>query len=281
MFDWEDMRHFTVFAERRSLSAAARQLKVDHATVARRIAALETALGLKLVDRRPRAYVLTAEGQRIAGLGARMETESFAVERAAQAGQGGLEGEVSISAPPAVASAFIAPRLGELRRKHPGIRILLVGEKRYVSLARREADIAIRLSRPVDGDLVARKVGTVPFALYASRELLAARAPEDFTFLSYDDSMHGSTPQDWLLANAGTRPIVMRTNDSAILLAAARAGAGAAVLPTFLGDGDDTLQRLESDQPPLLRDIWMAVHEDLRAVPLVRAVMGFLAGCFA
>src|SRR6266571_2093242 len=87
MFDWEDLRHFTVFAQEVSLSAAARQLKVDHATVARRVAALEKGLGLKLVERRPRAYFLTPDGERIAALGRRMQLESFAVQRTASAGQ--------------------------------------------------------------------------------------------------------------------------------------------------------------------------------------------------
>ena len=100
MFDWEDLRYFATFAREKSLSAAARHLKVDHATVARRIASLESALNLKLVDRRPRSYDLTANGERIAALGSKMEDEAFAVGRAAMAGQMGLTGEVSVSAPP-------------------------------------------------------------------------------------------------------------------------------------------------------------------------------------
>jgi len=127
MFDWEDLRHFTVFAQEVSLSAAARQLKVDHATVARRVAALEKGLGLKLVERRPRAYFLTPDGERIAELGRRMELESFAVQRTASAGQSGIAGEVAVTAPPAMAAALIAPRLGRLREQYPGLRMQLSG----------------------------------------------------------------------------------------------------------------------------------------------------------
>ena len=106
MFDWEDLRYFTAFAQTRSLSAAARQLKVEHATVARRVTALETALGLKLVERRPRAYFLTPDGEHIAELGTRMELESFAVQRAASAGQSSVAGDVAVTAPPAMAAAL-------------------------------------------------------------------------------------------------------------------------------------------------------------------------------
>jgi DNA-binding transcriptional LysR family regulator len=110
MFDWEDLHYFTVFAQEKSLSAAARELKVEHATGARRLAALEEALHLKLVERRPRAYFLTPDGERIAELGERMELEWFAVLRTASAGQSSIEGEVSVSAPPTMAAVLIAPR---------------------------------------------------------------------------------------------------------------------------------------------------------------------------
>jgi DNA-binding transcriptional LysR family regulator len=177
MFDWEDLRHFGALAREHTLSAAARGLKVDHATVARRIAALEASLGIKLVDRRPRSYVLTADGKRIAALAARMEETSFAVGRAVRAVQPGLVGEVSISAPPLLASTLIAPRLAELRNAHPDIRVRLIGEKRSASLSRREADLAVRLSRPTEKRLVVRKIGAIAFMLYATPGYLAALSP--------------------------------------------------------------------------------------------------------
>src|SRR5262245_37658827 len=98
MLDWTDLQHFLVLAREGSLSAAARHLGVDHVTVARRVAALEVSISLKLVDRRPRSYVLTEDGRRIAALGRSMEDIAFSVERAAQAAKTGIEGEISISA---------------------------------------------------------------------------------------------------------------------------------------------------------------------------------------
>jgi len=280
MFDWDNMRYFAIFARERSLSAAARQLKVDHATIARRIAALEISLNLKLVDRRPRSYVLTVDGERIAALGARMEDEAFAVGRAAKAGQQVIAGEISISAPPAMATALIAPRLGKLRQQYPGIHIRLIGETRIASL-HREADLAVRLSRPAEAELVTRKIGTVAFSLYASPAYLNLHSPEDFVFIAYDDSMEDSAQQCWLKKNAGTRPIVLRTNNLETQRAAAYASVGIAALPYFLGDRDDGLQRLEMDDEGLTRDVWLAVHGDLRNTPAVRAAMDFLVDCFS
>lgn len=166
--DWTDLQHFLALAREGSLSAAARSLSVDHVTVARRVAALEASLSLKLVDRRPRSYELTEDGKRIAGVGAPIAETVFAVERAALAAKSEIGGEIGISAPPSLANLLIAPKLIRLRQQHPGIRIKLIGEKRSASLSRREADLALRLSRPTQPGLIARKIGYFEFALYGS-----------------------------------------------------------------------------------------------------------------
>lgn len=280
MFNWEDLRYFTTFAREKSLSAAARQLEVDHATIARRIAALETALNLKLVDRLPRSYELTANGKRIAALGLRMEDEAFAVGRAAMAGQQGLTGEVSISAPPTLAKALIAPHLGVLRQKFPGIHIRLIGETRVASLLHRETDIAVRMIRPTEEHLVARKIGTTTISLYASPAYLATTAPEHYEFIAFDKSLANLPQEQWLKAYAGTRAIVLRTYDLETQRIAAVAGVGIAALPHYAAHREPGLQRLELDEPMLDSDIWLVIHDDLRQAPSVRAVLDFLVECF-
>jgi DNA-binding transcriptional LysR family regulator len=224
---------------------------------------------------------LTADGARIAALAARMEDEAFAVGRAARAAQSGISGEVSVSAPPSLAATLIAPRLGALRRRHPDIRLRLIGEKRSASLSRREADLALRLSRPTERRLVARKIGAIVFALYAAPAYLAEHASESFTFIAYDDALDDVPQQRWLKAIAGSRPIVLRTNDLATQRAAALDGVGVAALPRFLGDGEDGLRRLDLRVKPVTREVWLLVHHDLRRAPPVRAVMTFLAECLA
>lgn len=279
MFDWEDLRYFIVFADEQSLSGAARKLKVDHATVARRISALESSLNVKLVDRRPRSYVITEDGERIAQLGRRMENESFAVQRTALAGQASYAGEVTISAPPALACALIAPRINLLRAKHPQLSLQLIGSLGSASLSRREADIAVRLSRPKEPDLVARKVATVPFYLYGSTDYLSNTASEDLAFIAYDETMEQTPQQAWLKEQAGDRPILLRSNDLNIQATSAQAGAGVAALPYFLGEHYG-LQAMDTVGPDLTREVWLVVHSDIRHTPSVQAVMSFLVSCF-
>ena len=281
MFDWEDLRYFVAFSQEQSLAKAARHLKVDHATVARRIASLEQSLELKLVDRRPRAYVLTADGERIAERGKRMQEESFAVERMSIGGQEVVSGEVVISAPPSLANSVIAPQLGRLRAQYPAVHVRLIADTRNVSLIRREADIAVRLSRPAEADLVARKIGEVPFALYALPDYLASHVPEDYEFIGYDDSMDGSAQQIWLDTQARSRPVVLRSNSLDVQATAARAGVGVAALPYFLGDWDERLCIVEGTGEPLTREVWISIHNDVRHAPAIRSVMQFVASCFA
>jgi DNA-binding transcriptional LysR family regulator len=277
MFDWEDLHVFCVFMRHKSLSGAARELQVEHATIARRIASLEDDLNLKLVDRRSRIYVPTADGVAIAHLGTRMEEQAFAVARAAEAGQLGITGEVLISSPPVLTLNLIAPRLGDLRRQHPALRLRIVGETRTASLHQGEADLAIRLSRPTEAALVVRKLGSIPFRLYATRGYLNECAPDAWTFLAYDESMEQSSQQTWLKAHAAGRPIILSSNHLDIQQEAAAAGAGIVGLPFFAGDRDERLVRVDSVGPSLTRDVWLTVHDDLRHVPRVAAVIDFVS----
>jgi DNA-binding transcriptional LysR family regulator len=279
MSDWEDIRHFVALAREGTLSAAARTLGVDHATVARRVAALETSTGLKLVDRRARTTTLTEDGKRMATVAAPMEEAAFALGRAAQAAKPGIDGEVSISAPPNFASSVIAPQLIRLRHLHPGIRLKLIGEKRRASLSRREADVALRLLRPLEAGLFVRKIGSFGFSLYGAPAYREKTPPHAFAFIGYDASMAESPQEVWLSTIIGEREVVLRTNDLETQVAAARSGLGIAALPHYLGDSDPRLQRHVVTQKPISRDVWLVVHHDLRQVPAVRAVMEFLVNC--
>ncbi|MHC8377255.1 LysR family transcriptional regulator [Pseudomonas sp. MDT1-16] len=222
---------------------------------------------------------MTEDGERIAQLGRRMESESFAVQRTALAGQESYTGEVTVSAPPALACALIAPRINVLRAQHPQLSLQLIGSLGSASLSRREADIAVRLSRPKEPDLVARKVETIPFYLYGSADYVSKTAPEDLAFIAYDETMEQSPQQVWLKAQAGDRPILLRSNDLNIQATIAQAGGGVAALPYFLGDRYG-LQAMESVSADLARDVWLVVHSDIRHTPSVQAVMSFRVSCF-
>jgi DNA-binding transcriptional LysR family regulator len=222
--------------------------------------------------------VLTPDGQRVADHARRIENEAFALERALLSRQSNFSIEVSISAPPQIAVALIAPRLVHLKQSYPQLRIRLMGESRTASLSRREADIAIRLTRPNDTTLIARKAGVMAYSLYASREYIASRAEGDFEFIAFDESLDESPHQLWLKKHAGERPITFRSNDLAILVAAAQAHMGVAVLPAFAAENGN-LQRVETEDQFLKRDVWITYHQDMRDNPAVAATAAFLAEC--
>jgi DNA-binding transcriptional LysR family regulator len=277
MFDWEDLRHFVALARYGALSEAARRLGVDHATVGRRVASLEKALALRLVDRLPRRYSLTPDGQAVAKLAGTIEQDAFAIERMARGLTAKLSGKVQVSAPPAFASQFLARHVAKLRERHPGIELALAGDKRSVSLGRREADLAIRLSRPSERGGFTRKIGSLRFALYAAAGYVEARPAEAFEFVGYDDDLEHLPQERFLHVYAGERPFVFRSNDMVSLQAAARDGLGVALLPSFMAEPDAALTRLGGPQDVFSRDLWLVVHGDLRRSPPIRAVMDFLA----
>jgi len=276
--NWDDLRVFLALARSGSLSATARDLGVDHSTVARRVAALEGALGVRLFDRLPRGYAPTAEGDAIAGLAGRVEDAVLAVERHAQGQPGEPAGIVRLSAPPAFSSHFLTPRLAALRRRMPKLVVELVGDARAVSLTRREADLAVRLSRPEDEGLIARRLGVMGYGLYATPGYLQDRAEAAWEFIGYDESMDHVPQQRWLRGLMDGRPFAFRANDLVSLLAAARAEVGIAAIPHFLGRPDPALVTVPTRTEPEPRELWLLVHPDLRRSARVRAVMDALVG---
>ena len=277
--DWQDLRHFSAFCRARSLSRAAKALGVDHVTVARRLAALEHALDLRLIDRRERIPRLTGEGERIATAVAAMETAAEGVARAARGVSPELGGIVTVNAPPTMVNALIAPNLVAFRRRYPDVRIHLVGDKRVVSLARREADLALRLVKPSEPELVTKRLGTFEFQLYGHRAYLGRTASRDHEFIAFDASSENLPQHAWLVAIAGKRTIVLRTNDLESQIAAARSQLGIVTLPRYVADRYPELVMVPTRRRPITREVWLVVHEDLRAVPSVRAVMEFLGEC--
>jgi len=269
-FQWDDIRYFLALAQEGSLSGAARKLKVEHSTVARRVEMLEQALAVRLFDRVPRGWTLTPEGETLAAQALRIDEEAQAFARAAS-GVSALSGVVRISAPPTLATYFFAPRLLPLRQRWPGITLELVGEVRQVNLSRREADLAIRLMRPTAPGLAARALGDMHFGLYARPEWLA-RPEEEWEFVGYDDSLRDSPQQQWLEQFTGRRNTVLRSNDLGILLEAAVAGVGVVLLPHFIGRCDPRLLPVPQHICPATRKLWLVMHPDLRRSPRVRTV---------
>ncbi|MCP3736132.1 LysR family transcriptional regulator [Sphingomonas sp. RP10(2022)] len=277
MIDWENVRHFLAVAEAGTLSGAARKLKVDHATVSRRLAALEATLDVRLVDRLPRACRLTIIGEAVRDRAAAMESDADGIARLAKAAHAPLVGRVALSAPPVLVAPLLARHLARFHQEFPDIRLSIAAQGEQVSLSRREADIAVRLVRPEETGSVTRKIGAMPFGVYAHRAYVHLAVPERWQFIAFDETYAEMPQQRWLLGIAASRPVVCELNYIGEHLIAARAGVGVAGLPLFLGEADPDLVRLDKGAPAFSRDIWIIVHRDLRNAVPVRAVMDFAA----
>ncbi|MHB1942561.1 MAG: LysR family transcriptional regulator [Acidiferrobacteraceae bacterium] len=275
MFDWQDMHYFGVLARTGSLSAASRELGVDHATVGRRVTALERDLGLRLIDRLPRRTALTTDGRMMAAAVVAMETAAYTLERSARGAMAKPTATVRVSASPAVAAHLIAPQMAEFRRAHPDITLVLSGVPRFEALDRGEADLAIRLAKPEEPELIAQRIGILHLGLYAT-PLHAALPTKEWTFIAYDTPLDHVSQQTWLRQFLNGRPLVFQASDLFSQQAAARTGLGAVVLPCFMGDADPTLVRVPADPPPPSRTVWLAVYPEVYRAPAVRAVVGFL-----
>ncbi|WP_028205107.1 LysR family transcriptional regulator [Paraburkholderia nodosa] len=278
MFDWQDLCYFVVLARVGTLSGAAGALSVEHATIGRRVASLETALGLKLVYRLPRSVRLTEDGKAIAALAAPMVEGALAVEAHALRASSSLSGTVRISVPPTLGSHCIAQHMRAFREANPTVKIVMEGAAGIAPLDRGVADVAIRMVEPKEGSLVTRRIGAIRFGLYASHDY-ASRPAAQWEFIAYDASLDHVSHQRWLRVYLDGRPIVFETGDVIGQQAAARNGVGVALLPTMIGDGDTALVRVGGPAAPPETPLWLVTYPDLRRTPAVKAVMAFLVEC--
>jgi DNA-binding transcriptional LysR family regulator len=279
MIDWDDVRVFCTLARAGSLAAAARQLGINHATVGRRITALESALGVRLVDRLPRNTPLTHDGAKIAALAGEMERLAQRIDRAARDASATLDGNVTVSAPPALATAFVAPRLHSLRAQHPALTVTLLSQSTLASLDAGEADIAIRLAAPEHPQHIVRTLGQLALGLFANAET-AALPSSEWTFIGYDAQLFHVPHHRWFEDYVRGRPILIRTSDVYAQVAAAQQGLGVAMLPRFMAEPDLSLVRVDPSAGPPPRTISLVIHADLRRAPAVRAAADFLIDQF-
>src|SRR6266571_4032855 len=200
--DWEDLRYFVALARYGTLSATARELRVNHATVARRVASLEALLGRPLFDRRSDGYAVTAEGKAVLDEARAMDEAALSVLRRLDAGTE-LNGLVRLAAGRVLAERFLIDRLRAFHERYPAIDLEVTGGSRVVSLAKREADVALRFGSPKDSELIARRVARITFGLYASssyRDKLKAGQPP--AFIGFDEESDFIAEAKWLAAQS-------------------------------------------------------------------------------
>ncbi len=276
---WDDVHYFLEVQRRGSLSAAARALAVDQTTVGRRLRALERDVGARLLRTTAAGASLTDAGRAILADAEQMERTMDALRRKAHGLATQIEGVVTIATTEALASSFLIPRLAVLRLHHPRIDFVITASNRPVDLARGEADLALRLIRPSESELIARKVGHVDLAVFASASYLATRGVPaggdglaDHDVLGYHGELASGTEARWLSTHARRARVVLRVNSVIHLHAAAVAGLGIAVLPLWLGISEPALRRLDLAAPEG-RGVWVVFHDDARANVRIKTIV--------
>ena len=273
--EWSDLRIFLAISREGTLGAAARKLALTQPTMGRRLRALEAAVGQKLFQRTREGFILTDEGTTLLGHAERMEEEALAIERrlAGQAQQ--LEGVLRITSSDWFGVHVLTPVLAEFSARHPQVTLELLTDARFLSLSRREADVAFRI-RPFDeANVISRKLLHMRYGAYVGKGVAHPQAGDGTgsALLALDSAFAGTPDDSWLQRMLPAARTVFRSNSRDVQARMCAQGRGVAVLPIPLGDGTAGIERIDLGADPPGRDTWIGYHRDLRALARLRAML--------
>jgi DNA-binding transcriptional LysR family regulator len=273
--DWDDLRYVLVLSRTGRLAGAARQLRVNETTIARRIARIEKVLGTRLFERVDGALKTTGIGLVAVQRAERIEVDIGEVRNAATGADAKAAGSVRLTAIPMLLNRVLVPALPAFLEANPLLRLQLVAEPRNLSLMSREADIALRFARPdKEHRTIARRVSELAYAVYGPSGV----PPRTLPWITYDNLSalpHVKWIEDAIKQEpeAGTR---LAVNDSDVAVHAIRSGLGRSLLPCCIGDRERGLSWLNGRKPILTRELWLLVHPDLRHLARIKAVTGWI-----
>lgn len=280
--NWDDVRMFLAVARAGQFLGAARRLGVNHATLSRRVAALEQSLGSALLRRHTSGCELTPEGEVFLAAAERMETEMLSAQSQIGRIDGAVAGTVRIGAPDGFGVAFLASRMGRLTERFPDLKIQLVPVPRAFSLSQREADIAITIERPEQGRLVSAKLTDYRLGLYAAQSYAERFGLPDTVEALAGHRRIGYVEDLIFSASLNYTGEVMRNWDAGFEISSAigqteavRAGSGIGILHTYIARQKPELIRVLPDIS-IARAYWTTYHENARALLRVRTVVQFL-----
>ena len=282
---WELYRSFLGVLKEGSLSGAARALGITQPTAGRHIAALEEALGVVLFTRSQVGLMPTEIALALRPYAEAMESTAASLERTATSQGEGVRGVVRVSASDVIGVEVLPPVIARLREQHPDLKVELVLTDRIHDLLRREADIAVRMMRPEQGQLVARRIGRIELGLYARKDYLNRHGePRNLGDLSthcvigYDQPSAFVRKAGKFLRSYSRDTFSLRTDNNLAQLALIRCGAGIGVCQVPIARRDDALIRVLAKHFSLHLETWVTMHEDLRNSPRCRATFDALVG---
>lgn len=284
--DWNDLRFALAVASAGSLSAAARKLGVNHTTVLRRIAVLEARLGVRLFERLRSGYALTPHGEELVEAARGMDETVNRLELRLAGADLRVSGPVRVTTTDTLMASLLPEILAELKAVHPGIEVEVTTSNVFVSLTRREADIAIRPADDPPPSLFGRRISSVGFAVYGKRGgdsggTLPAAELAHYPWIVPDDSLSATAAARWITSELPNAEIAARADSFVTMAALAEAGLGLAALPCYLGDRSTGLIRLSPPVKAMRTGLWLLTHEHLRRTARIRTFMEFVGAALA
>lgn len=283
MTDWDDLRVFLAVARAESLSGAGRVLKLDPATVGRRVANLEEAMAMRLFARSPQGYALTGEGQRLLAHAERVEQAMVEAMDAAGGGGAGLTGQIRIGAPDGSANYLLPRIVAQICDDHPGLEVQIVAQPRVLSLSKREADMAIAVSPPASGRLTVQKLTDYRLHLAAARAYLDRHPPitsladlRRHRTIGYIPDLIFDKELDYQ-SEAGMEVVTLGSNSVSVQFNWVRNGAGIAIVHDFAMPSEPGLVKVLPDVVSLTRSFYLVRHADDRRVDRLNRFAELLA----
>ena len=278
--DWGHLEYFLAVARAGSLSRAAKQLRVNHTTVARRLDKLEQQLQVRLFDRLGSGYRLTEDGQALAQQAAEVESQVKRIPRLFSASEADLSGSLKISKPSS-ATLNLAPMLAAFRQQYPNIELELTASGAHTNLSELDADVAIRLTNDPPQDLIGRRLGRLPIAPFGSEAYLKRVGTDDpaqCDWVVWHTEGSSLTMEANLKQQLPDARIALRTNSYNELYEAVIAGMGVGLLSPLKLPENHTLRVLSHAAVDYGIDVWLLSHPDLRKRERVNAFKQFIGG---
>lgn len=273
--NWDDLRIFLAVARSGSISSGAKQLGLQHSTVSRRVRKLEQNIGVRLFDKVPSGYELTSAGEKLVKAADQMEREVLAVDGTLAGTDLRPAGPLRVTAIDNMATTILMPMFAGFSRAFPDVTLNLTISNADVSLAQREADVAIRLANTPPETLIGKRVCTVSSAIYGSPAYLEQlrRDGGEPQWLGVNCCVFHRT---WTKQACGDQEHRFVVDDTLLTQPALREGMGVSILPCFMGDPDPGLERYSDPRPEWDLGLWILLHPDLKRTARVLAFRDFM-----
>lgn len=263
--NWDNLRYVLAVADMGNVSAAARALGVNHATVLRRVAAFETDHGGAVFERTATGYRVLPDRARVIDAAREVENGVLSVERLMHGSVAPLRGEVRVSSTDSICQVLLPPLVAQLHSESTELQVNLLSTNTHADFARMQADISVRPALALPDEMTGDSSAMLAFRAYHTPDASDC-------WLSLSGALARSSPAKWMETQIPPNRIATGSDSFLVLRELSKLGLGTAILPVFIGDATPELVRRPEAMPLLSVPIWVGTHSDLRDVPRIRIV---------